>query len=58
MWGAEIGTNEHGVVIGNKGLSARSAAPRVPALIGMDLIRLGLEWAASAAEAVAVIDAS
>lgn len=54
-WGAEMGANEHGVVIGNEGLQARSPAPTEPALIGMDLVRLGLERAASASEAVSVI---
>lgn len=55
LWGAEMGANEHGVVIGNEGLYARSAAPTEPALTGMDLQRLALERAASAAEAVWVI---
>src|SRR5690349_21596158 len=39
-WGAEMGANEHGVVIGNEGLIARSAPPETPALTGMDLVRL------------------
>jgi secernin len=55
MWGAEMGANEHGVVIGNEGLQARSAAPQQPALTGMDLIRLALERANSAAHAMDVI---
>jgi secernin len=55
LWGAEMGANEHGVVIGNEGLHARSPAPEEPALTGMDLLRLGLERATSAAEAVTVI---
>lgn len=55
LWGAEIGANEHGVVIGNEGLSARTAASRDPALTGMDLIRLGLERASTAAEAVEIM---
>src|ERR1044072_8707596 len=52
MWGAEMGANERGVVIGNEGLHARSPAPEEPALTGMDLIRLALERAQSAADAV------
>src|SRR5882757_8680557 len=40
MWGAEMGANEHGVVIGNEGLHALSAAPEAAALTGMDLVRL------------------
>jgi secernin len=55
MWGAEMGANEHGVVIGNEGLHARSPAPEAPALTGMDLLRLALERATSAAEALEVI---
>jgi hypothetical protein len=54
-WGAEMGANEHGVVIGNEGLQARSPPPREKALIGMDLLRLALERSRSAAEAVNVI---
>jgi secernin len=55
MWGAEMGANEHGVVIGNEALHARTPAQRRRALTGMDLVRLGLERAATAAEAVSVI---
>ena len=55
MWGAEMGANEHGVVIGNEAMHARIPAQRRRALIGMDLVRLGLERAVSAAEAVRVI---
>ncbi|HPA39977.1 MAG TPA: carcinine hydrolase/isopenicillin-N N-acyltransferase family protein, partial [Phenylobacterium sp.] len=55
MWGAEMGANEHGVVIGNEALHARTGAQRRRALTGMDLLRLALERAATAAEAVEVI---
>lgn len=55
LWGAEMGANEHGVVIGNEAVRARSPSPQEKALIGMDLVRLGLERASSAEEAVAVI---
>ena len=55
MWGAEMGANAHGVVIGNEALHATIPAQRKRALTGMDLVRLGLERAATAAEAVQVI---
>jgi dipeptidase len=55
IWGAEMGANEHGVVIGNEGLRSRIPAPEEPALIGMDLLRLALERGATAAEAATVI---
>ena len=55
MWGAEMGANEKGVVIGNEALHAKAPAQRRRALIGMDLVRLGLERGGTAAEAVAVI---
>jgi len=55
MWGAEMGANEHGVVIGNEAMHSVIAPSETPALTGMDLLRLALERASSAAEAVDVI---
>ena len=53
-WGDEHGFNEHQVVIGNEGLKSKYEFDS-PKLIGMELVRLGLERASTAAEAVEVM---
>jgi len=55
MWGAEMGANERGVVIGNEAVFTRAVGDRSGALLGMDLLRLALERAATAADAVQVL---
>jgi secernin len=55
MWGAEMGANEHGLVVGNEGLYGRGPVPEQEALTGMDLVRIALERASSADEALEVI---
>lgn len=56
LWGYEMGVNEWGVAIGNEAVLSREPYEDV-ALIGMDLVRLGLERARTADEAVRVIGA-
>jgi len=58
MWGAEMGSNSAGVVIGNEAVWDRLSDDEndlVPRLLGMDLLRLGLERSVSASEALDVI---
>ncbi len=55
IWGAEMGTNEFGVTIGNEAVFTQQPYEKEPGLIGMDLLRLALERASTAAEACAVI---
>src|SRR5262245_51658700 len=54
LWGFEHGLNEHGVAIGNHTVFCRDPLGGY-GLIGMDLVRLGLERARTALAAVEVI---
>ena len=55
MWGAEIGVNEHGLVIGNEAIFSKIPANKKPALLGMDMLRAALERAITPREAVQLI---
>ncbi len=58
MWGAEMGANAAGVVVGNEAVFTRGAKDRERTespLLGMDLVRLALERSADRREAVGVI---
>ena len=58
MWGYEMGVNEKGVMIGNEAQGSKAAeGGRENELLGMDLLRFGLERGATAREAMEVITA-
>lgn len=64
-WGHELGLNEHGVAIGNEAVytrplaeaiaRARAGTPDAPGILGMELLRLGLERGGTADEATEVM---
>ena len=55
VWGFEQGVNEHAVAIGNLTVFSKEPVEEKPGLIGMDLVRLGLERGRTAREALEVM---
>jgi len=54
MWGGEMGANEHGLVIGNEAVFTKVPVAKT-GLTGMDLLRLALERATTAEEALELV---
>jgi secernin len=61
LWGYEHGLNEWGVAIGNLGVWSKEPFEEpgdVTGLLGMDLVRLGLDRSRSARDALEIITSS
>jgi len=54
IWGAEMGANEYGVVIGNEAVYSHEPLRSI-GLLGMDLLRLGLERGKTAKDSMNII---
>ena len=55
MWGAEMGANEKGLVIGNEAVFTKMPVKKTNTLTGMDLLRLALERSSTAQQGMEVI---
>lgn len=55
IWGAEMGSNEFGVTIGNEAVFTKTPYNKQAGLIGMDFLRLALERSDTAEAALEVI---
>lgn len=55
IWGAEMGINEFGVVIGNEAVFTKSKDKKIERLLGMDILRIALERAENAKEGIGEI---
>ncbi len=54
MWGAEMGANEHGVVVGNTAVFTKEKVPE-KGVLGMDYVRLALEKCDTARKALKLL---
>jgi len=54
IWGAEMGANEHSVVIGNEAIATKEPL-KESGLLGMDILRLGLERGKTAKDALDIM---
>lgn len=54
MFGCEMGANQHGVVIGNEAVATKEPLKET-GLLGMDMLRLGLERSKTAKDALEII---